>query len=55
MQSGDSGGPCVVTGSNNNVILVGIIKGHDTATQHTYYCRIDKVMSELGVTPIVNS
>ncbi len=48
---GDSGGPCVTTYQGKNM-LVGIVKGRDI-NQNTYYCKINYIMNELNVTPIV--
>lgn len=33
-------------------MLVGIVKGRD-ADKNTYYCKINYIMNELNVTPIV--
>ena len=50
-EPGDSGGPCVTTYQGKNM-LVGIVKGRD-AGMNTYYCKINYIMKELNVTPIV--
>ena len=49
-EPGDSGGPCIRSIGDENM-LVGIMKGKDT--NYTYYCRIDQIIKELSVTPIV--
>lgn len=48
---GDSGGPCIVTNQGKNILL-GIVKGRD-ANLNTYFCKINYIMKELNVTPIV--
>ena len=50
-EGGDSGGPCVVTYQGKNM-LVGILKCRDNDL-NTYYCKINYIMKELNVTPIV--
>lgn len=49
-QSGDSGGPCLTTVNGKNT-LVGIMKGKDAG--YSYYCKINYIMKELNVTPLV--
>lgn len=48
---GDSGGPCIRSIGNENY-LVGIMKGKDSSG-YTYYCRMDQIIKELNVTPMV--
>lgn len=50
-EEGDSGGPCIVTYQGKNM-LVGILKCRDN-DRNTYYCKINYIMKELNVTPIV--